>query len=109
MRYAFVISSDEEAHVDTEAEQRAGFTALAEKLGPRLVSSVRLRPSAMTTSVRVRDGDVVIEDGPFAETKEQMGGFLLVECEDLDEAIEVAAQIPTARYGTIEVRPVWET
>jgi hypothetical protein len=108
MRYALMISSDEEAHVGTEAEQGAGFQAQAEKLGSRLVSSVRLRPTNTATTVRVRDGDVVIADGPFAETKEQIGGFLLVECEDLDEAIEVAAEVPTARYGTIEVRPVWE-
>jgi hypothetical protein len=108
MRYALLVSLDEKAYVGTEAEQGAGFQALAEKLGPRLVSSVRLRPTNTATTVRVRDGDVVIADGPFAETKEQIGGFLLVECEDLDEAIEVAAEVPTARYGTIEVRPVWE-
>ena len=108
MRYALLVSSDEEAHVGTEAEQGAGFQAQAEKLGSRLVSSVRLRSTNTATTVRVRDGDVVIADGPFAETKEQIGGFLLVECEDLDEAIEVAAEVPTARYGTIEVRPVWE-
>jgi hypothetical protein len=108
MRYALLVSSDEEAHVGTEAEQGAGFQAQAEKLGSRLVSSVRLRPTNTATTVRVRDGDVVIADGPFAETREQIGGFLLVECEDLDEAIEVAAEVPTARYGTIEVRPVWE-
>jgi hypothetical protein len=83
MRYALMISSDEEAHVGTEAEQGAGFQAQAEKLGSRLVSSVRLRPTNTATTVRVRDGDVVIADGPFAETKEQIGGFLLVECEDL--------------------------
>jgi hypothetical protein len=108
MRYALLISEDEDALVSTEEEQRAGFTALAEKLGTRLVCSARLRPTTMATTVQVREGDVVIADGPFAETKEQIGGFLLVECKDLDEAIEVAAQIPTARYGTIEVRPVWE-
>jgi hypothetical protein len=51
---------------------------------------------------------VVTSDGPFAETKEQLGGFYLVECKDLDEAIEVAARIPGARYGSIEVRPIWE-
>jgi hypothetical protein len=108
MRYALLISQDEDVQVGTEAEQRAGFTALAEKLGTQLVSSVRLRPTAMATSVRVRTGDVVIEDGPFAETKEQIGGFLLVECEDLDEAIAIAAGHPYARWGGIEIRPVWE-
>src|SRR5437762_902209 len=60
------------------------------------------------TTVRVSNGDVVTTDGPFAETKEQMGGFFLVDCKDLDEAIEVASKIPGARHGCIEVRPIWE-
>ena len=58
--------------------------------------------------MRVRDGEVLTSDGPFAETKEQIGGFYLVDCKDLDEAIEVASKIPGARDGTIEVRPIWE-
>ena len=68
----------------------------------------RLRPTADATTVRVRDGEVLTSDGPFAETKEQMGGFYLVDCEDLDEAIEIASKIPGARHGSIEVRPIWE-
>ena len=58
--------------------------------------------------MRVRDGEVLTSDGPFAETKEQMGGFYIVDCKDLDEAIEVASKIPGARDGSIEVRPIWE-
>ena len=58
--------------------------------------------------MRVRDGEVLTSDGPFAETKEQIGGFYMVDCKDLDEAIEVAAKIPGAQLGTIEVRPIWE-
>jgi len=58
--------------------------------------------------VRVRDGEVLTSDGPFAETKEQLGGFYLVDCKDLDEAIEVASRIPGAQHGSIEVRPIWE-
>ena len=58
--------------------------------------------------MRVRDGEIVTSDGPFAETKEQIGGFYLVDAKDLDDAIEIAAKIPGARFGTIEVRPVWE-
>ncbi len=58
--------------------------------------------------MRVRDGEVLTSDGPFAETKEQIGGFYLVDCKDLDEAIEVASKIPGARHGSIEVRPIWE-
>jgi len=58
--------------------------------------------------VRVRDGETVTSDGPFAETKEQIGGYFVVEAKDLDEAIEIAAKIPGARFGSIEVRPIWE-
>ena len=68
----------------------------------------RLHDTTDATTVRVRDGDVITSDGPFAETKEQIGGFFLVDCKDLDEAIEVAAKIPGAAYGSIEVRPIWE-
>jgi len=68
----------------------------------------RLKPAATATTVRVRDGEVLTSDGPFAETKEQMAGFYLVDCKDLDEAIEVASKIPGAQHGSIEVRPVWE-
>jgi hypothetical protein len=67
----------------------------------------RLRPTSDATTVQVRDGKVLISDGPFAETKEQIGGYCLIDCKDLDEAIEVASQIPGARTGTIEVRPIW--
>ncbi|HEX6569092.1 MAG TPA: YciI family protein [Acidimicrobiales bacterium] len=73
-----------------------------------LLGGERLRPTTDATTVQVRDGEVLVADGPFAETKEQMGGFYLVDCKDLDEAIEVASKIPGARYGTVEVRPIWE-
>ncbi|MBU3005117.1 YciI family protein [Paraglaciecola arctica] len=65
-----------------------------------------LEPISTATSVRVRNGQSKVIDGPFAETKEQLGGYYLLECKDLDEALEWAAKIPSARYGTIEVRPV---
>lgn len=65
-----------------------------------------LQPVATATTVRVRDGKTLTTDGPFAETKEQLGGFYLVEAKDLDEAIAIAARIPGAKWGTIEVRPV---
>ena len=70
------------------------------------VSSSRLMPTTTATTVRVRDGETLTSDGPFAETKEQIGGFWILECRDLDHAIELAAQIPTARQGSIEVRPI---
>jgi hypothetical protein len=108
MRYALLVCRDESVTIGTEAEMIAALKEFTDRLGPRLVDSTRLRPTTTATTVRVRDHGLVVADGPFAETKEQIGGFFIVECEDLDEAIEVAALMPIARYGTIEVRPVWE-
>jgi hypothetical protein len=67
----------------------------------------RLKPVATATTVRIRDGKTLTTDGPFAETREQLGGYYLVEAKDLDEAAAIAAKIPTAKYGSVEVRPVW--
>ena len=67
----------------------------------------RLQPVTTATTVRIRDGKVLTTDGPFAETREQLGGYYLVEAKDLDEAIGIAARIPAARVGSIEVRPIW--
>jgi hypothetical protein len=67
----------------------------------------RLRNASTATTVRVRDGKVLTTDGPFAETHEQLGGYYLVEAKDLDEALAIAAKIPGARFGSIEVRPIW--
>jgi hypothetical protein len=72
----------------------------------RYVAGEALQPTQTATTVRVRGGKVSTTDGPFAETKEQLGGFYLVEANDLNEAIQIAARIPSARYGSIEVRPV---
>ncbi|WP_430788079.1 YciI family protein [Actinoplanes sp. G11-F43] len=66
-----------------------------------------LRPTVDATTVRVRGGDVLLTDGPFAETKDQIGGYNVIECADLDEALEIAAKHPAARFGAIEVRPLW--
>jgi hypothetical protein len=71
-----------------------------------LVSADQLQPTAAATTVRIRDGKEVVTDGPFAETKEQLGGYYLIDVESVDEALEWAAKIPSARYGTIEVRPL---
>jgi hypothetical protein len=73
------------------------------------VAGSELHPSATATSVRIRDGKQLATDGPFAETKEQLAGYYLIEAKDLDEAIGIAARVPSARGGTIEVRPVSET
>ena len=67
-----------------------------------------LEPVQTATTVRVRSGKTVTTDGPFAETKEELGGFYLLECNDLDEAIELAAKTPTAERGSVEIRPIWE-
>ena len=84
------------------------YQAFGEKAGQAgvLISGNALQPMSTATSVKVRQDNSVITDGPFAETKEQLGGYYILECKHLDEALEWAAQIPTARYGTIEVRPV---
>jgi hypothetical protein len=67
----------------------------------------RLRPTNTATTVRVKNGKAVNTDGPFAETREQLGGFYLVEAKDLDEATDIAARMPAARHGSVEVRPIW--
>ena len=114
MRYLLLICMDESSYAALSPEEAAASMAeygtFYEKMAARglLEGGERLRPTADATTVRVRDGDVVTSDGPFAETKEQIGGYYLVDCKDLDEAIEVAAKIPGARLGTIEVRPIWD-
>jgi hypothetical protein len=114
MRYALLICTEEklqaEMSEDEAAAQTAEYMAWGEEMGARgvLGGGERLRPTTSATTVRVRDGEVLTSDGPFAETKEQMGGFYLVDCKDLDEAIEVASKIPGAQHGSIEVRPIWE-
>ena len=71
-----------------------------------MVAGDALRPTSTATTVRVRDGETLMTDGPFAETKEQLGGYYLINAKDADEALAIAARIPSARYGSIEVRPV---
>jgi hypothetical protein len=83
------------------------FTAETRERG-QFVAGEALEPTSTATSVRVQDGRTVVTDGPFAETKEALGGFYLLECKDLDEAIEMAAKIPAVKRGTIEVRPIWD-
>jgi len=108
MRYALLLSYDESAPHLSEEETLAAMETFFERAGTRLVSVLRLRPTSAATSIRVRQGDLVIADGPFAETKEQIGGVLVVDCADLDEAIELARDVPVARIGTVEVRPIWD-
>jgi hypothetical protein len=93
------------AAMEGEFAQYAAFSRETHDRGVFLAGEA-LQPTPAATSVRVRDGKVAVTDGPFAETKEALGGFYLLECADLDEAIELAAKIPGAKRGTIEVRPI---
>ena len=112
MRYVLLVCNDETEQLTShESEERyAAYIRCQEEMEARgaLVARERLRPTAASTMVRVRNGELVIADGPFAETKEQIAGFFVVEAEDLDEAVDLASLIPAAGNGTIEVRPVWE-
>jgi hypothetical protein len=114
VRYLLLIYSDEKA-VDrlSEAENEqvlAEYDAYTKNLrtAGKLQAAQRLRPTSTATSVRVKDGKALVTDGPFAETKEQLGGFYMIEANDLDEAVAWASRLPGARRGTIEVRPIWE-
>jgi hypothetical protein len=114
MRYILLIYTDEvEDAKRTEAEgeaNMAAYYAFTSEVQERGVykGGDALHPTSAATSVRVRDGKTMVTDGPFAETKEQLGGFYMLDCKDLDEAIELAAKIPGAKDGSIEIRPVWE-
>ena len=111
MRYLLLIYADERTLDETTRRRCYRESAeLAHELhaaGQYLAASP-LHPTATATSVRVRDGKRLVTDGPFAETREQLGGYFLIEAKDVGEAIDVAARIPMARRGTIEVRPVVE-
>ncbi|HEX6338848.1 MAG TPA: YciI family protein [Jiangellaceae bacterium] len=105
MRYLMLVHVDES--LDAGPDEVAPWVAEMDRRGIRQFGS-RLRPVRDTTTVRVRDGEILLTDGPFTETKEQIGGFDILECKDLDEAIAVAAEHPGAKDGRIEVRPLWE-
>ena len=111
MKYMLLIYMDEQAMSETERaqcyEQSTQFTHQLKAQGQYLGASP-LQPVSMATSVKVRDGKRLVTDGPFAETREQLGGYFLVETKDLDGAIGIAGRIPGARYGTVEIRPVIE-
>ena len=111
MRYALLMCTDESAAIGAEerARRAAALGAFTDQMAARgtLLASEQLHRTETAATVRCWDGgDVMITDGPFAETKEQIAGLFIVECKDLDEAIEVATAVPAAWYGTVEVRPV---
>ncbi|HEV2428054.1 MAG TPA: YciI family protein, partial [Acidimicrobiales bacterium] len=105
-----IATPEVEASAEVEAAVMAEYDAFGNEFGAKgvLVGGERLRPSTDATTVQVRDGKVLTTDGPFAETKEQIGGYFIAECADLDEAIGVASKIPGAKFGSIEVRPIWD-
>jgi hypothetical protein len=114
MRYALLIYDSEAANMQkSEQEQQAlfqdyyAFEGWLTQRGGKLGGEA-LEATHTATTVRVRSGKTVTTDGPFAETKEQLGGFYLLNANNLDEAIEVAARIPAAKSGSIEIRPIWE-
>jgi hypothetical protein len=111
MKYMLLVYLDEQAMTDEEREhcyvESAQFAQDLNASGQYRDASP-LHPVATATSVRVREGKRVVTDGPFAETREQLGGYYLIEASDLDAAIGVAERIPPARFGTVEIRPVME-
>ncbi len=112
MRYVLLIYADEATAARmTPQEQQAlmaGHAALVGELGAKLLGGGPLHPTMSATTVRVREGQPLITDGPFAETKEQLGGFYIIDCQHLDEAIAWAQKIPDVVSGSIEVRPLLE-
>ena len=114
MQYLLLIYDDEsnkktatQADTAQMMKEYGEFTASIMKTG-NMKAGDALQPTSTATTVRVREGKTLKTDGPFAETREQLGGYYLIEAKDLDEAIKIAARIPSARSGSIEVRPVME-
>jgi hypothetical protein len=111
MRYMLLIYADEQAWTETERQECYGeSTELAHHLKSRgqYLDASPLQSVTAATSVQVRNGKRLVTDGPFAETREQLGGYYLIEAKNLDEAIDIAGRIPGARKGTVEIRPMVE-
>jgi hypothetical protein len=112
MKYLLMHCVDESVapSPDESAQAASSLAAWIEEMIDRgvLLHGDRLRPVSDATTVRVRSGEVMVLDGPFAETKEQIAGYDVIDCADLDEAIEVASKHPVAGIGTVEVRPFWQ-
>ncbi len=111
MKYMLLIYADEKAWTEAERQQCYGeSTQLAHtlKANGQFLATSPLQPVSTATTVQVRNGKRLVTDGPFAETREQLGGFFMVDAKNLDEAIDIAGRIPGARKGTVEIRPVLE-
>ena len=110
MQYMLLIYTDEaDDAAQDESQVMSEYGAFTQGIvqNGAFKSADRLRPVNTATTVRIREGKTLVTDGPFAETREQLGGYYLIEAKDLDEAVAIAAKVPSARYGSIEVRPVW--
>ena len=112
MQYMLLIYSDEakepqpgSAEMGPHIQAYMSFTEEVRNAG-KMVAGDALQPIATATTVRIRDGEATTTDGPFAETKEQLGGYYLLDCDSLEEAVEYAKRIPSASFGSIEIRPV---
>ncbi len=111
MKYMLLIYLDEQTLDESEREQCCAESAQYAhqiKANGQYLGAAPLHPTVTATSVRVRDGKRLVTDGPFAETREQLGGYFLINARNLDEAISVAARIPGAKLGTVEIRPILE-
>jgi len=111
MQYMMLIYLDENALTESQRTQcyqdSAAYAHRLHEQG-KFIATAPLHPTSTATSVRTRDGKQIVTDGPFAETREQLGGFFLINAENLDEAIEIAGRIPAGRWGTVEIRPLIE-
>jgi len=111
MKYMLLVYLEENSLSETEREHcYLESAALARDLSAqgKYLSAGPLHPTTTATSVRVREGKRLVTDGPFAETREQLGGYYLIEAHDLDEAMKIAERVPVAKHGTVEIRPVLE-
>jgi hypothetical protein len=112
MRYMLLLYGDQSMDADMTPEQLEAIMPEWRAFGERYAAIIRggeaLQPTTTATSVRAPGGDAVLTDGPFAETREQLGGYYLLECDSLDQAIEAAGACPAAAYGTVEIRPIME-
>ena len=114
MQYLLMIYQNEAEYAKIEATPSQTMSPEYQVFTQSIISSGnykggdRLQPTTTATTVRVRDGKILTTDGPFAETREQLGGYYMIEAKNLDEAIGIAARIPSARLGSIEVRPIWQ-
>lgn len=114
MRYMILIYGDPSVYAqmsqDIQQAEFAGYMAFNQETGERgiLKYAGQLQPANLATTVRIRDGKTLTTDGPYAETKEHLGGFYVLDCKDLDEAIELAAKLPAVTHGSVEIRPIME-